>query len=1159
MQLIKLRNVLLKDADLSNIFDMARVIVPNLLGIIWILFKHFLKWQGIINITIISSTIYFYRRIDQWYYLIVRLGAYMYCKMVAFYIADAIFYQWVSYITYDDCYMNLYYGGIYRLINDYAYDNGLCKYKTMGGIYYYVKIIYPIILNALYHIRTHYILYTILLLIIIMDRLLFYLHKHKNTVPSVKQFCVFYLSQKKLPTLKQLQLIITIKLLSYYLTVDSMTKLIAELKLTYKVKKSKTSVLHALKKDLPLNMPYNGVGHRYYALCRGRVKNILKYLVKVKHDDYFDFGTKRDNKKGSSVVKSIGDFRYNVHAEIPKNKNLIMIDVSHHMDDYDYARLIMNNNVAYQYIPTPITELTLDAYLSDNDEIIYTQSVDNGDRFVNEKFRINRFETNCMLSTGYEDVVMINELLNIGDHHIVRRTAATAILPIGFFTLEKPKYTKVFGLIGYDETLVMTKDREDRSKFVIVPTDQFELMKTTTNYDRCSTINNSVNSLDANFRLTQFAKNSEMSDYIKTHGCQTSWFSLKSNWLRCVKLKNIKTKFNTEVRMEQPKILKKVISIDKEPSLVPSIPHDAEEITMSKCGPINGSIPSKNAHSTAHAFIQRYITKPSQCEIKSPSKFIKLAEEFVAQIYKRTGTLVPSKDYFKTKHKDVYDKTKHYSIKSRADQAVCGVFTKRETYTGKINYNRQISNQSQDLVAEFTPYTRAIHDSFAKNVHWYLPGKKNIPSTMTVNTVGLDFSSFEASQKLPFRIIELLLYKLFDKAHHKKFIDLMMDELRTVFKFNLKTKYKEKTRAKNPFDKHFLSALSKRLSGSAWTTLGNCSVAAFLLYLYYRSIGYTDDEAYEAIKAVYGDDVLIIDGHAEPFSRFVKKLGFQVTFECFKGPGQKSLLGKVITYDNGKQIDAVRTLSKFLIAYGKYNHDINIMNKWSGCYNPKLKESKSSNIFTMIGKEAYRRVNRLNKYVFNEYTSEVTDYNTNDTFEKAFQGEHDKLVYRYKDIKVGELSNEEFIREVSCLITPYISKILPVPGNKYGIICNRKDVYALTDKLFVIDLDEQKKKVKFFNEWVRHYHDYFGKHFKIVTEKLRMVLVGKYITNLVNLCKATSVTTMSSSIVKKYHIKKFNHVKTTKAKAKTFKTKGEVRIPYNSKQTKRYVIKAKSL
>lgn len=1062
------------------------------------------------------------------------------------YLVHALFvskfkYLFVYFVSYADCYDNKRHGGIYEKINDYAYKNGICDYTLYGFITYHSEII---------------LFWTLIALV----PLTFFMKTGKQ-LPSYCSLIKYSLYTNKLMSQRQMKCYFILRYLDWFLTSKYIDTLRAELLKSYKTNNLATNILQALARKLPDEITASDEGHLYEAACRKTIKSLVKdcltswyypnpWFREIKKD-YFDFGTKRD-KNGSSLYKHHGDLRYNSAIEYPVNQNVITFDVTQHMSDTELLDLLYSNRCVYQYLPTPISKWTRNAKVVNN-TIIYDQQVAGGDTFTEEKFHLNRMDSNIILRSPWVEMNVCSQHLNVEDHHVFQHSYATAVLPIGLQSpIKRPKFKKLFGLRNKTKTLVMlqteTPEHVIEHRHHIISTTDYDIISRTSSYDRASTTNNSLKQDEDKFDLVGFAVDSEFSDLIKRYGNTAQTYDLSSKFkpkFKKINVEKIKPKIElkeTDVRMEQPEPIKDVVSTESIVHLNPApLEEHPKNVKHDQSGPIFGSEPVSNVNTSFLAFASRYLTK--KCPTVKPKQdIITHAAKFIEMIKSRTGELIPRPDLMKTKHKEAVEKTAHKSKSTNLKMKKTPMFPKRETYAGGAKYPRGISNQSPDLVALLTPFAAAIHAAMSSVIEWYMPGKTTFILKMHANTVGIDYSSYESSQTAIFRAVELFAAQLFQKCHQSEYLEYLTLELNTMFEFAFTSKSENKLHAKDKRNKFLLQCLALRLSGSALTTVGNTLVAAFMQFLYFLSIDMTYEEAWSSIRYCYGDDSLIKNGHIEKFKSFCADHGFVVTVEKFKGPAQLSLVGKVVS--NGKtSLDACRVINKFMMSYGKYDYVTNMFNKWSGSFNPKL---VPDNIFSLIGQEADRRLSLTpKKREINAYSSHLTDTAPNDTFEKAFNGEHSKLMKHFKKLDMSRFSDEKFIILVSETLSPFISTMLPV--TKKGIMTTENGITKIKGK-FSIDLHEQYDKVNYYNLSCKLINKHFGKPI------LKYVNWKKYYPVLDQLCKKTNVC-LRTTIPKENYSDKFKGFdlkdkEPRPSQKETLKYKSEVKKKYNRKDGK---------
>lgn len=263
----------------------------------------------------------------------------------------------------------------------------------------------------------------------------------------------------------------------------------------------------------------------------------------------------------------------------------------------------------------------------------------------------------------------------------------------------------------------------------------------------------------------------------------------------------------------------------------------------------------------------------------------------------------------------------------------------------------------------------------------------------------------------------------------------------------------------------------------------------------------TPSQAYESIRYCYGDDSLLKDGEMAGFIKYVAQYGFIVTVESHKGPGQQSCVGKVISLNGSKTVDAVRVLNKFLIAFGKYDYATNLFNKWAGNYNPQAK-TETMNIFGLIGQQSYGRVLEKGKFDKNEYKSYVDTHDVNTTFATAFRGKHEELMKDWVEKKdyISGLDDMQFIEHVSKIITPFISTMLPT--GKPGNIISGRDVLVRGE--FKLDINDQLKKISMFQKLARQVNACF-KNEGNPEHVVKIPNYNTYRDNIIKLCKTADV------------------------------------------------------
>jgi hypothetical protein len=1010
------------------------------------------------------------------------------CSMLfSFYFA---FYMMVTLVSHKCCYDNLMDSPIHKLINEFAFDNKICTYTVLGSIKYYIY------LNRIYAA-------------IYLIAFLFHFYrglKHisrKGHLPSLGSFLLFHIFEV-FPSQEQILMFCTIKIFGIYLSNNQFQVLRANLVKTYKTNK-KHADLYGLMSDLPKTLPAKRA-HVYEADCRKVVRNTVIRKLKEIGADQTDYGTKRHN--GTSAYMHHGDMRYDAKVGFPQGKVVTMFDVSLHLDDESYADILKQNQYTIEYVPTPINTHTTKAIMKDQNTIIYDQQVPDGDLHNGELFRLLRCTSNDLLSTYFGQLCISQQAINIGDHHILRTVAATMHAPSGFFKNSDVTPAEGMLLMGPTKTLFVTKTTHHLMK-----TKHAEFLSRHSNYDRASTTSNALCKIEFGFDIVEFSNNAECCELIKQTGKPIK-FDLRKRMTRCIEIiPVVEQPVKTETKMEEPPVHKTMVSSERPISLVTNQNMNAKPVKRDQAGLVYGSEPVKSPCGPAKAFFCRYLNKPCPTDMKTVNQIPEFAFEFISYIKEQFGTITFDETLKKPKHNEVTSETKHHSDKATKDMSTCEVFVKRETYAGKANHLRMISNQSKDLVAKLTPFTAALHKHFSKNCDWYMPGKKSLKPKMYLNTNGGDYSQYESSQSLPFRLPELFCYMLF-AAHSDEYLYLIEQELNTTFKFDVKNFEDYKIHMKDPKFKIYVNALCKRLSGSAFTTVGNTLVAAFLQYLFYRTqMNLSINESYSNIRACYGDDSLVKDGDIVKMQKFFKGLGFILTVEASKGPGLRSLVGKVL-HDNGRfTLDAERVINKFMVAHGKYDYTTNILNKWAGNFNPSSK-TQINNVFSLIGKWAHGALG--NKLEICEYKFAVTDHGLNDTFEKAFRGQHKETMIRVQAIleiyarlvgnsnnfKINQKIINETIAKIAEQLEGFISKFLPL--KKKGTVVTGNEIIAEGTK-FEID-SKNIKNYAYFTRTYSYKVNEFLKLKNITNIRIKGCKIDNYLQNIQKLVKACSLT-----------------------------------------------------
>jgi hypothetical protein len=185
-----------------------------------------------------------------------------------------------------------------------------------------------------------------------------------------------------------------------------------------------------------------------------------------------------------------------------------------------------------------------------------------------------------------------------------------------------------------------------------------------------------------------------------------------------------------------------------------------------------------------------------------------------------------------------------------AFEMITKAFQKKEGYSAP-NYPRNISSVPHGQNAKLSGFTYAFKDAILKKQKWYMPCKTPEQIARAVWELALasgelvetDYSKFDGTfLRFVRENVEFAAYKRWvHKDHIQELSDLLANEVDSNAVTRKGIKYKP---------------ACTRLSGSPLTTDGNGKANAFVSYAANRIIGMTDDEAWEAIGVVYGDDGL---------------------------------------------------------------------------------------------------------------------------------------------------------------------------------------------------------------------------------------------------------------------------------------------------------------
>lgn len=1011
----------------------------------------------------------------------------------------------LSLFMYGDCWDNRYGNPIRRYFTLYYHEHGGCEYTWAG----FLKHNYWILI-AIY----------ILIYIICFERTINTSRFYANgtNLPSMWAYTRYWYHYKR-PTFWQFWTLFKLGHLYIYYSNEEYAVELAGLIKSFKTERTQHDIIRKLRQQLPSQIHDDQTGHNYEATCRKMIRKLIKQNLPI--ETVHDYGTKQD-VQGSSLYKHHGDMRYRVAVNVPHGKDVIMIDVSHHMSEHQYAYINIHNNSTTEYIPIPLTKWLQKAQ-ANSDHIIYSEQVGNGDVFIDEKLYYERLLTNSIY-TGVFDVTYTSTFLNISDHHLVKHNVVTGILPNGFFPKPVIDQTNFVAITTEETTLVVLNDKWHK-----LETSDFDKMKQATNYDRCSTINNRtcINE-DKGFQSIKFANGQEYSTMVKDALGKPLVFDIRYGQTKCMpklidkppaindmfftdfkqtkkykivkyisKKQEEKQEMKTEVKMEEPKPIKMPVHVtDKPINLSPYLPQtDIFPLKATRTGPITASEPLGHPLSSIGSWATRFLTKAAPK--KMDLSVFDYAKEFAQLIAEEIGEVLPNAELLRQDQTEIKHSTMFNTEKASADKNVAEAQIKRECYPWKNNYARNVLNDSKRSVIDMAPYSKALHEAMAKKCHWYLPGKLETVAAKFLNAVGMDFAKFEASQGVQVRYVIMELGKLvFPGKHAKGFLMEFKNMVDYDIKFDITTKLDKKIKAKRT--SAYVDGNSKTKSGDSFTTPGNTMIGGFVTYMAYRRLGNEPKVAYAMLKYGYGDDVIVEDGKLKDIAKVAEKCGMEITEERYKGANAYSLLGKVCNSDGKKTFDAVRMLSKFNVSYGNHADVVNTLNKWAGAYNPKLEIKE---FFGYVGKIAYDYVTAMGKYQKDEYTVLPTSGEVNDTYEAAFRGQHKNLFLELRSIEVDRLTAVEFINIIANMIKPYVDEYFDL-GDKTGYTM-RDGVLLYKNSEFKVDLDVVLRNYEFQHEAA----DYINKEFKEITgcNLLRDAKPAAYIKQVISVLKLANI------------------------------------------------------
>lgn len=293
-------------------------------------------------------------------------------------------------------------------------------------------------------------------------------------------------------------------------------------------------------------------------------------------------------------------------------------------------------------------------------------------------------------------------------------------------------------------------------------------------------------------------------------------------------------------------------------------------------------------------------------------EFVRYVDEFAAQIFPESGVLVPVDE------EEVWEKQNRPSQRAILEEASCvdeilkrvsKTFMKAEAY-GSEKDPRIISTINPKDKLQYSMVVYAMAEVLKKQ-HWYAFGRtpKEVAHRVSEicsaadQLVPNDISRMDGTVNNKCRHLEQAVYmRGFNERYHSEVLRIM------------KTQYKLK--GIGMFGTVYATEYA-RLSGSPETSTSNSLDIAFVVYVAYRKMGYTPDQAYARLGIYGGDDGLSADIDPALFMESAKEMGFKLTIEVLRrGEPGVHFLARFYTPDvwygdSNSCCDLLRQLSKF--------------------------------------------------------------------------------------------------------------------------------------------------------------------------------------------------------------------------------------------------------
>jgi hypothetical protein len=859
-------------------------------------------------------------------------------------------------------------------------------------------------------------------------------------------------------------------------------------------------------KRFPKNKQYDSDskgGHEDQAFLRSRVYNTMYWYLVMNPDNTYKNSYYGDHRALHGVHNNednLQKYEYQPGQNTyTGNDCLFSIDTFGNVPTQQKAYLLLNNGRVVSYEPVPTNLDVKSAKISDG--IVKYQSQIRAGGLHDNIFDVNQYAEVFNLPYGGGSVTISQRQRNYGNHHMLKSMKATYFLPPSFVNTAVMKKNNLI-LLNYEKSLLINDHG-----FVVIDTAQAEKLQYKSTFDTATSMCN-VTARDpaGKYSQTKFIDSTEAAYLVKQGGTLYA-FDLRYPSPITTVLPEEKEYPTIQKSEDKPEIKEELIFLDEKTTVTNNTRNSAQlenkdVVKNTRVGKICGSLPSRDHTAPLMGFAKRYLNPPLMTNEGLKINFPKYAKEFVGEIKKLTGELIKSDKYLKQKHIDELQKvTAGTEYGERKCQKTAG-FVKAEIYPNGAKWNRFISNQDPLLVARLMCFVGPMQKAFAKAIPWYAPGKKYKLTNVIAGTKDGDFSSFEGSQRYIRASLETELASLFNAESKAELIKLLLDEHCTLFQFQLTSRMKKKLHMKDPSDKIIIDALIARISGSAITTVGNTMMAGFLQYIFYRvSMEYSIDKSFRYIRLCYGDDSKADADHFDRYAAFVKHLGFNLEEEKALCAGHSRFCGKIMDTNGKSTLDAKRAIAKVCISFGNYSDLINILNKWSGFYNPSC-QLHLDNPLAVLGHMSYlylKNENKLDLKSDKEYKSAVDGNGVNDTFEFVFGNKAKRMLLSGEIIKIfndhiGD-GFDKFGPAIGELFYPFVDGYLVNKGKKDGKVEVNNIPWFDTQKPYL--LDNAVRGVCIHNFLVKKYSKLYPGY--------PIVSVGKYIHRVKKVLKAVDV------------------------------------------------------